>query len=93
MKGILLDENGDLMVRDGHLATGEIDAQAAQGIIRAWQGEFKEAPLLGGNIVGMVNGAPSPFWAGNIKSQLKSQLIGVERLDITAEGIELRIKN
>jgi hypothetical protein len=93
MKGILTDESGDLAVRRGALAIGNCDADIAERLIRAWQGEFKEAPLLGGNIERMIGGTPDPFWRGDIRMQLESQHIGVQRLDMVETGIELEIVN
>jgi len=78
MRGILLDENGDVMVSNGSVVIGDVDGQIAEHVIAAFQGEFKESPLLGGNALKMLNGVPDPFWAGDIKRQLKSQGISAE---------------
>ena len=101
MKGILIDNDGDLMIRPKRdakgviisgLVVGDCRADIAERIIRAWQGEFKEAPLLGGNIEKMQHGIIDPFWRGNIRKQLDSEGISVKRLDITENGIELELK-
>jgi hypothetical protein len=91
MKGMLIDENGDLMVRKGALVIGDCDMDVAERLIRAWQGEFKEAPLLGGNVDKLLNGAVAPFWRGEMMSQLKSQHVNVKQLDINENGIDLTI--
>jgi hypothetical protein len=91
MKGILIEESGDLMVRNGSLMIGDCEMDIAERLIRAWQGEFKEAPLLGGNVDKLLNGAVAPFWRGEMMSQLKSQYINVKRLDINESGIEIEI--
>jgi hypothetical protein len=83
MKGILIDENGDMMVQAGSTVLGRINAQCAELIIGAYQGEFKAAPLLGGNIKRMLNGTPDPFWVGNIRSQLRSQNV---KANVSADG-------
>jgi hypothetical protein len=62
-------------------------------VIRAWQGEFKETPLIGGNIDRALNGSVNPFWRGNIATQLRSQHIDVERLDMSEDGIQIVIEN
>lgn len=93
MKGILINNDGDLMVRNGSFVIGNCDSDVAERIIQSWQGEFKEAPLLGGNIDKMRHGIVDPFWRGNIKSQLQSEHINVKRLDIMDNGIELEIED
>jgi hypothetical protein len=91
MKGILIDDTGDLMVRRGTLAIGDCDNDIAERLIRAWQGEFKENPLLGGNIDKMINGAVDPFWRGEMMTQMKSQHLAVKRLDISEAGIGVEL--
>ena len=78
MKGILLDETGEIIIEHGTMKIGDVDAQIAEHIITAFQGEYKEVPLLGGNLRKMQNGAPDPFWEGEVKRQLKSQNINAE---------------
>lgn len=92
MKGILVDDNGDLMVSGGTLAIGDNRAQAAQHLIGAFAGEYKHAPMLGGNARNMIAGKPDPFWAGSVKSQLKQCLVEADRVSVE-EGevvVELR---
>jgi len=50
-KGILIGENGDLLIENGSLVLGESDAQHVDAIISACKGEFKELPALGVGIV------------------------------------------
>lgn len=78
MKGILLDENSEIMIRNGSMVIGDVDTQVVEHVITAFQGEYKEVPLLGGNIKKMLNGAPDPFWAGEMKRQLKAQHINAD---------------
>lgn len=91
MKGILIDKDGELTVRKGALVIGECDMDIAERLIRAWQGEFKEAPLLGGNIDKLRNGIVAPFWRGEMLAQLKSQHIAVKRFNINNEEIEIEM--
>jgi hypothetical protein len=93
MKGILVDDDGDLMVRDGSLVIGDCAADVAQRIIVAWTGEFKESPLLGGNAKKMIAGTPDPFWEGNVRSQLKKEKVNVSALRASKDGIELTIED
>jgi hypothetical protein len=85
MKGILLDENNDVIVEHGTMKIGDVDAQIAEHVVTAFQGEYKEVPLLGGNIRKMLNGTPDPFWAGEMRRQLKTQHINAG-VDINSAG-------
>lgn len=93
MKGILVDDNGDLVMSGGHIAIGDNRAQCAQHLIGAFTGEYKHAPLLGGNARNMIAGTPDPFWAGSVKSQLRQCLLEAERIEVTNEGIVMELKN
>lgn len=93
MKGILVDDNGNLMVSGGHVAVGDNREQCARHLITAWTGEYKHAPMLGGNVRRMIAGGHDPFWAGRMKEQLKQCHIDVERLRVTDEDVEIRIKS
>ncbi|MDR1544848.1 MAG: hypothetical protein LBS50_10695 [Prevotellaceae bacterium] len=80
MTGILIDETGDLKIEVKRNSAGKIiqgmvigdcDADIAERVIKAWAGEFKEKPILGGNIVKYQNGKLSPFWCDDVQRQLK----------------------
>jgi hypothetical protein len=91
MKGILIDDNGDLLIRKRTLVVGDCDMDVSERLIRAWQGEFKEAPLLGGNVDKLQNGTVSPFWRGEMITQLRSQHVDVKHLDVTENGVNLEL--
>jgi len=96
MKGILIDENGDIMVRNGAVVIGDCAADVAERVLCAYPGEFKEVPMIGLYATKQVNGTPDPFWRGEAKKQLKSQLVDAD-IDFTENenriGIEIRINN
>ena len=93
MNGILVNDNGDLMVSGGHVAVGDNCAQCAQHLMAAFTGEYKHAPMLGGNARRMIAGGRDPFWAGRMKEQLKQCHVEVERLRVTDTGVELIVKS
>lgn len=92
MKGILVDDNGNMVISGGRVAIGDNRTQLAQHLIGAFTGEYKHAPTLGGNARRMIAGTPDPFWAGNVKGQLKQCHIDVERLRVIDGGVEVEIK-
>ena len=55
--GLMVKEDcGDLVVRDGGVCVGGTSAQTVEHVIVAMRGEFKEHPLLGGEIRKMMHG-------------------------------------
>ena len=92
MKGILVDDNGDLIVSAGTLVIGDNRAQVAQHLIGAFAGEYKHAPMLGGNARNMIAGQPDPFWVGSVKSQLKQCLVQAESVRVVEGEIEVELK-
>lgn len=49
-KDIALDIEGDLLIQNGDFVIADSDEQHIQDIIQANKGDFREAPLLGGEI-------------------------------------------
>ncbi len=92
MKGILVDDNGDLIMSGGRIAIGDNRTQVAQHLIGAFAGEYKNAPLLGGNARNMIAGQPDPFWAGSVKSQLKQCLVEAERVAVEDGEVVVELK-
>jgi len=85
MKGILLDENNEVIIESGTMKIGDVDSQVAEHVVTAFQGEYKEVPLLGGNAAKMLNGKPDPFWPAEMKRQLKTQHVDAD-VSVTEEG-------
>ena len=51
MNGILIDaESGDLLIERGSVVIGDTDSQIAEGVLVAMRGEWKEWPLIGGEV-------------------------------------------
>ncbi len=72
---------------------GDNRTQVTRHLVSAFTGEYKHAPMLGGNVRRMISGTPDPFWAGNVKSQLKECLVEAEKIRVVDGGIEVEIKN
>ncbi|MCZ2393422.1 MAG: hypothetical protein LC105_06180 [Chitinophagales bacterium] len=51
MKGILLDDNFDLSVKNGHLDFGEATIQEVGLLLGLNKGELKDDPRLGPNLI------------------------------------------
>lgn len=91
MKGLLIDsQTGDLMVKGGTLAVGDITEQVAACVILSGRGEFKEYPLLGAEIEKQLGGQPDPLWCSNARQMLEACGVPVSR--VIMEDNQLTIK-
>ena len=93
MRGILLDDTGDLKVSGGTLAVGDTDAQVAELVLEAFPGDYTERPTLGCAVRLMMCGTPDPYFAGRAKSMLESCGVSVKKLVTDREGIILEIND
>ena len=55
MSDILLDENDDLLIRDGDFVIGQSQTQEVGLILRMNPGELKEDPLLGPALIRLIH--------------------------------------
>lgn len=58
-KGILLGEDGDIIIRNGSMVVGDTEIQETAIIIAMNQGEQKFSPVLGVNLVQMLKSKAS----------------------------------
>lgn len=56
MKGLILTTDGDFNVIGRHLAVGDTLLQDASVVLQLKQGELKEDPLLGPNLLRLLRG-------------------------------------
>ncbi len=102
MKGIMLNEEGDLALMVQRDVTGEITGgwvvddcvqQVTERVLIANRGEFKEVPLVGGELILQVNGSCGPFYKGRVKNMLEAMRVSVRQIQIEENGINIEIKN
>ena len=85
MKGILFDfEKGNVCVKNGSLAVGDVEEQIVQTALTAFKGEFKEVPAIGGEIKKLQGGCVDVMWPGKMKRMLRA--CGVEVNRVVVEG-------
>ena len=82
MKGILTTPEGDIALKDGHIALADTTTQTVQLALTLIPASLKEQPLLGGNIQAQLGGNTDPFWPGRMKEMLRSLAIDVEQISI-----------
>ena len=83
MRGILIDSGtGDLLVENGGLVIGDTEAQTVEAVLVANRGEFKESPLIGGEVMKQLSGGEDVMWAGEVKKMLRASGIDCEQVEI-----------
>ncbi len=55
-RGIILDGNNDLKIRNGSVVIGETTMQDAYVVLKINQGELKDDPMTGMNLTRMIRG-------------------------------------
>lgn len=71
MRDIQLDENNDLKIVDGDFVIGESEMQEVELILSSNQGEFKEHPIIGANLVTKVRSNTND---GRLERELRIQM-------------------
>lgn len=83
MRGILIDSGtGDLLVENGGLVIGNTESQTVETVLRANRGEFKEFPLMGGEVMKQLSGGEDVMWAGEVRKMLRACGIDCELVEI-----------
>lgn len=73
-KGILIDDNGDVLFENGGLKIGDVDQQDVVLVVNTCQGDWKQAPLVG---VGIEYYLGSNGKVLEIKQKIQGQLPAV----------------
>ena len=81
-RGILLDSNNDFRVEDGMLKVGDREIQDAFMVLSINQGDLKEDPLAGTNLIKMIRGRE------NKEKIRKTVEIALERIGIKFDDIK-----
>lgn len=88
MNGILIDaESGDLLIERGSIVIGDTDSQIAEGVLVAMRGEWKEWPLIGGEVKKMLGGKVDVMWRCQVKKMLEACGLDVQKVSITEDNI------
>lgn len=91
MKGILVDDDGNIMVRNASLAIGDISVQCAKLLLFSYKGELKNAPNLGGGVKDFIGGSYNPCWRTSMKRELIQNLTPVKDIKLGREEIIIDI--
>ena len=88
MIGLLIDtETGYLLVERGSVVIGNTDSQIAESVLVAMRGEWKECPLIGGEVKKMLGGEPDVMWRGQVKKMLEACGLDVRKVNVSEDNI------
>lgn len=87
MIGIILETQSPS--QDWRLALGEAELQTADNVVRAMRGEFKEAPLVGGEVRRMMGGRPSIAWCVDVEKMLQS--VGIDSASVSMDDKQITV--
>ena len=91
MKGFILDfETGDICVERGSIAIADVEAQVVQVAITAFRGEFKENPMIGGELKKQLGGSVDVMWPGKMKKMLKACGVVVSKIIVDNNIITIK---
>jgi hypothetical protein len=89
--GILLDENGDIMVRNGSIVVGDASLQNQYLILIAQKGEFKEYPTFGDRISDMLHDNDELEWKKQIREEFAKDNLKVNKIDLNLQTGDINI--
>lgn len=96
MKGLQIDDTGDLrirVVRDKEekilsgVCIGDVTRQNQLMLLSSNKGDFKSSPLLGIGLIDYVNDEQADSLLREIRSQLKQIGMNINRLGISSSGL------
>ena len=86
MKDFLLDENGDLLIKNGDFVIGESDNQHQLDILLATKGEFKEFPEIGVGISEMLSDDDFVEFLIEAKKNLEYDGMKINNIEFLPDG-------
>lgn len=83
MKGVLIDPyTGDLQIKNGTMVVEDNTEQITESVLMAARGEFKEHPLIGAEIMKLINDNTTLMWCANAKKMLQACGVPIKRVFI-----------
>ena len=89
-RGIQLDNNGDLLIRNGALQIGDTLYQNQYMILSAQKGEIKHSPTLGVGLSDMLHDDDILTWKKTIREEFAKDGLVVSELEITTNTMTLK---
>lgn len=87
MNGLQTEANGgDLLIAGGGCVVAGTEAQTIEHVMVANRGEWREQPLLGGEIRKMQHGIGSWLWCARAREMCREAGVSVSRVAIGNNG-------
>lgn len=81
MNGIILDPNlGDMTIRGCGCVIGGTEPQIIEQVLVANRGEFRESPLIGGELVKQLGCPGNRMWSNRVKTMLRVAGVSINNL-------------
>lgn len=87
MNGLQTEMNGgDLLMEGGCCLVADTEAQTIESVLRAMRGEWREWPLLGGELTKMLHGTAGQLWCQRAREMCKAAGANVTRVAMNQRG-------
>lgn len=89
MKGVLLDENRDIQVKNGEVVIGDIANQNLEILVLSEKGEIREAPLRGVGIRRYVDDEDVATLLQAIRNEVAEEGMTLDKLGVDNGKLEI----
>lgn len=87
MNGLRTYESiGDLVIEGGGCVVAGTEAQTIEHVLLANRGEWREWPLLGGELRKMQHGIAGRMWAARVRGMCREAGVAVSRVTVDENG-------
>lgn len=82
MKDILLDETGDLLIKDGDIVVGESTEQHQKHLLLAQKGDFRQHPQIGVGLSDFLNDDALRDLPAAIQKEFENDGMKVKKINV-----------
>lgn len=82
----LLDDNGDLLIKDGHFVIGESTSQHKKCLLLAEKGEYRQYPFSGIGLGSYINDDLLEELASETQKQFELDGMNVSKIEVFEDG-------
>lgn len=93
MQDFIVDENYDLVIKNGDFAIGDSNSQEIDLLVRSFKGDWKQYPLLGAELLRLVKGrATEVRIKRDITEELKNDGFNIIKIKVDLPIVEVDAK-
>lgn len=87
MNGLMMEpDGGDLVIEGGGCIVAGSEQQTIEHVLVASRGEWREWPLLGGEVMKMQHGIAGRMWAARAREMCREAGVAVSRVTVSDNG-------